>query len=253
MISERILMTIPTKQSFLQFMQDKAYRPLSFKELTQQMQIPKEQRDLFKKLLKDLVKDGHVIKIRGERYGVPAKMNLISGELTCHPKGFGFVMPEEGGKDIFINPGNMKGAMHRDKVVARVEGRSKGNGKREGRIIRIVERVLQEIIIPPKEITNAKEGEIVEAEITRWPAEHMAPLGKIVAVLGDYEDPDVEIEVIVKKYGLLHKFPHNVITEAKEIPQMVAEEDIAGRIDLRNKNTVTIDGETAKDFDDAVS
>src|SRR3990167_4229684 len=270
-------MTIPTKPSLLQFMQDKAYRPLSFKELTRQMQIPKEQRDLFKKLLKDLVKDGHVIKIRGERYGVPAKMNLISGELTCHPKGFGFVMPEEGGKDIFINPGNMKGAMHRDKVVARVEGRSKGNGKREGRIIRIVERahktivgrfekgkgfgivipsderVLQEIIIPSKEIKNAKQGEIVEAEITRWPAEHMTPLGKIVAVLGDYEDPDVEIEVIVKKYGLLHKFPHNVITEAKEIPQMVAEEDIAGRIDLRNKNTVTIDGETAKDFDDAVS
>ena len=82
MISERILMTIPTKQSFLQFMQDKAYRPLSFKELTQQMQIPKEQRDLFKKLLKDLVKDGYIIKIRGERYGVPAKMNLVSGELT---------------------------------------------------------------------------------------------------------------------------------------------------------------------------
>ena len=270
-------MTIPTKQSFLQFMQDKAYRPLSFKELTRQMQISKEQRDLFKKLLKDLVKDGHVIKIRGERYGVPAKMNLVSGELTCHPKGFGFVMPEEGGKDIFINPGNMKGAMHRDKVVARVEGRSKGNGKREGRIIRIVERahktivgrfengkgfgivipsderVLQEIIIPPKEIKNAKQGEIVEAEITRWPAERIAPLGKIVAVLGNYDDPDVEIEVIVKKYGLFHRFPHNVITEAKEIPQMVAEEDIARRIDLRNKNTVTIDGETAKDFDDAVS
>src|SRR3989304_235178 len=270
-------MTIPTKQSFLQFMQDKAYRPLSFKELTRQMQISKEQRDLFKKLLKDLVKDGHVIKIRGERYGVPAKMNLVSGDLTCHPKGFGFVMPEEGGKDIFINPGNMKGAMHRDKVVARVEGRSKGNGKREGRIIRIVkrahktivgrfengkgfgivipsdERVLQEIIIPSKEIKNAKQGEIVEAEITRWPAERIAPLGKIVAVLGNYDDPDVEIEVIVKKYGLFHRFPHNVITEAKEISQVVADEDITGRIDLRNKSTVTIDGETAKDFDDAVS
>src|SRR3989337_2015955 len=139
-------MTIPTKPSLLQFIQDKAYRPLSFKELTRQMQIPKEQRDLFKKLLIDLVKDGHVIKIRGERYGVPAKMNLVSGELTCHPKGFGFVMPEEGGKDIFINPGNMKGAMHRDKVVARVEGRSKGNGKREGRIIRIVERAHKTIV-----------------------------------------------------------------------------------------------------------
>lgn len=268
---------ISDKQSLLQFMQDKAYRPLSFKELTQQFAIPKKEKKQFKRLLNDLIEDGHAIKIRGERYGIPSKMNLVSGELACHPKGFGFVIPEEGGEDIFISPGNMKGAMHRDKVVARLEGRSRGNGKREGRIIRIIERahktivgrfkkgrgvgvlfpsdenILQEIIIPPREVKNAKEGKIVEAEITRWPAERMSPLGKIIAVLGDYDDPDVEIEVIVKKYGLPHKFPHNVAAEAKEVAQEVAEKDIAGRVDLRKRMTVTIDGETAKDFDDAVS
>ncbi|MBI5049130.1 MAG: ribonuclease R [Deltaproteobacteria bacterium] len=292
-------LNISDKQSLLQFMQDKAYRPLSFKELTRQMQVSKEQKNIFKKLLRDLIKDGHIVKIRGERYGVPSKMNLTVGELSCHPNGFGFVAPEAGGEDIFINPRNMKGAMHRDKVVARVEGRSKGNGKREGRIIRVLERahktivgrfeknkevgivipsderVLQEIIIPLKDINTiqpvlkgfnsgimpasrhefirAMEGKIVEAEITRWPAENIAPAGRIIGVIGEPDDPEVEIEVIVKKYGLPHRFLHHVIAEAKETPQEVAQQDIAGRVDLRKRTTVTIDGETAKDFDDAVS
>ncbi len=265
------------KQSLLLLIQDKTYRPLSFKDLARELSIPKKENGLFKGLLNELIKDGHIIKIKGERYGIQAKMNLIVGGLICHPNGFGFVAPEDGGDDIFINPRNLKGAMHGDKVVARIEGRGKGDGKKEGRIIRILERrhktivgrfekrkgvgvvipseerILHEVVIPPKDSRHIEEGKIVEAEITRWPAEHIALLGKIIAVLGNHDDPDVEIEVIVKKYGLPHRFPHNVIEEAKAIPQEVTERDIAGRADLRQRRTVTIDGETAKDFDDAVS
>ena len=265
------------KQSLLQLIQDKAYRPLSFKDLARELAVPKKENRLFKGLLNELIKDGHIIKISGERYGVQAKMNLIVGGLICHPNGFGFVAPEDGGVDIFINPRNLKGAMHGDKVVARIEGRSKGDGKKEGRIIRILERrhktivgrfekrkgfgvvipseerILHEVIIPPKDSRHIEDGKIVEAEIIRWPAEHITLLGKIIAVLGDHDDPDVEIEVIVKKYSLPHRFPHNVIEEAKAIPQEVTGDDIAGRVDLRDSRTVTIDGETAKDFDDAVS
>jgi len=218
------------------------------------------------------------------------KTNLIRGELSCHPKGYGFVTPDEGGEDIFINSRNFNGAMHGDKVLVRVTGHGRHRGKMEGRIIRSVERahktivgrfekgkgkgigivipsderILHEVIIPPKEITphvlpSAKqsigglEGKIVVAEITRWPTENMDPLGRVVEIIGEPDDPEVEIEVIVRKYSLPHRFPHDTILEAKGLSQEVAETDIADRIDLRKKITVTIDGETAKDFDDAVS
>jgi ribonuclease R len=257
-------------------MKDGAYMPLSIKELMRKLGIPRKERTEFKRSIKDMVASGEVIKIRGGRYGLPSKMNLVTGELHCHPNGFGFVVPDNGEDDIFINPRNMKGAMHRDRVVARVE-KIKRDRRREGRIIRILERgqkrivgrfergkefavvapsderILQDIIIPPSNTRSAKDGHIVEVEITRWPAEHLAPSGKVISILGNYDDPDVEVEVIVKKYGLPHKFTADVTAEAEEIPQNVLKREIKGRTDLRGRRTVTIDGETAKDFDDAVS
>lgn len=245
---------------------------------------------------------------------LPRKIAPVVGELSCHPDGFGFVIPEHEGEDIFIGQRNFKGAMHKDKVVVRIEedskrkGSAKGKGRQEGKIIEILERahktiigrfektgtskkcfgivipsnkrILQEITIPSPPSFNPSishlikgedhplfplskggikgelrglEGKIVEIEITRWPEEDITPLGKIITILGDHDDPNVEIEVIVRKYGLPHRFPQNVIAEAKEIPQMVEEHSIEERVDLRAKNTITIDGETAKDFDDAVS
>ncbi|MBI5642588.1 MAG: RNB domain-containing ribonuclease [Deltaproteobacteria bacterium] len=265
-----------SEKKILDFMKEAAYRPLSFKELVRAFGINKDERDRFKKSLKRMVAEGTLIKIRGGRFGLPSKMNLVTGELTCHPDGFGFVCPEGEGEDVYINPRRLSGAMHGDTVAARVDG-YKGGGKREGTIIRIIkrahkvvvgrfergkgfavvipsdERILDQIIIPREEINDAREGMIVSAEITRWPARNLSATGKIVEVIGNPEDPDVEAEVILKKYGLNNRFPMDVMREVKDIPQSVSEEDVKDRVDLRGRTTITIDGETAKDFDDAVS
>lgn len=260
----------------LEVMNEEAARPMSFKELVRSMNVHKDMRDMFKKVLKGMVSEGALIKIRGGRYGLPSKMNLTTGELICHPDGFGFVRPGEGGEDIFINPRRLAGAMHGDAVVARVEG-FKGGGRKEGRIIRIVkrahktlvgrfeaakgvgivvpsdERILCQVIIPPGETKGARDGMIVSVEITRWPAKDMAPAGKIIETIGDPDDPGVEAEVILRKFGLPNRFPPDVMHEVRSVQMEVDEGDIRGRYDLRGKKTFTIDGETARDFDDAVS
>ena len=243
------------------------------------MKLSKDERDLVKSFLKELVTGGELVKIRGGRYGIPEKMNLVAGTLSCHPSGFGFVIPEgkkEKEDDVYINRRRLAGAMHGDTVVARVEGHRHGE-RREGSIIRILARahsklvgrfvkergyssvvpsegrILEEIIIPPRLAGGAADGDVVEVEITRWPAKHLAPMGRVIEVIGRTDDPDVEIEVIARKFDLPNRFPADVTAEVESVPTKVAEEDIKGRTDLRGKFTVTIDGETAKDFDDAVS
>lgn len=263
-------------EKIVEFMKEGAYKPMSFKELVHVFGVKRAGRDRFKRLIKRLVSDGTLIEIRGGRYGLPSKMNLVTGELICHPDGFGFVRPEEGGADVFIAPRRFAGAMHGDAVAARVEGHKEG-GKREGRIIRVIkrahkvitgriekerefssvipsdERILDKIIIPPKDSKGAPDGVIVAVEITRWPGRDTVAAGRVIEILGDPEDPDVEADVILKKYGLPNRFPPHVMEEVKGIPARVLEEDMKGRVDLRDKTTFTIDGETAKDFDDAVS
>ncbi len=265
-----------SQKKILDLMKEGAYKPMSFKELLHLFDVRKDKRDRFKRMVKEMVSEGTLVMIRGGRYGLPSKMNLLTGELICHPDGFGFVRPEEGGEDIFINPRKLGGAMHGDLVVARVEG-YKDRGRREGKVIRVVkrahkvvtgrfergkgfgvvvpsdERILERIVIPPRETRGAVEGTIVTVEITRWPGPDTVPAGKILEVLGDPEDPDVEAEVILKKFGLPNRFPAAVEREVKDVPMTVGEADAEGRVDLRGFTTVTIDGETARDFDDAVS
>lgn len=269
-----------SREKILRFLTDEAGRPMSFKELTRELGVAKEARAGFKRLLTGLVEEGAVIKIRGGRYGLTARMKLVTGTLGCHPDGFGFVTPEEGGEDVFIGGRRMGGAMHGDTVLVRVEPpktRGRQAGKFEGRIIRVVkrahatvvgrfhldrgfgvveptdERILQDIIIPPGEKKGAMDGMMVAAEITRWPTAAASPAGRVVELLGDPEDPDVEAAVILRKYGLPGKFPPHVKAEVKGVPSVVPERDIKGRVDLRTRTVITIDGETARDFDDAVS
>ncbi|OGP32347.1 MAG: ribonuclease R [Deltaproteobacteria bacterium GWC2_42_11] len=270
------------RDTLLKFMQDTAPRPLSLRELCAAFGIVRKERESFKKLVTDLVRDGSIVKIKGGRYGLPHKMNLVTGAIECHPDGYGFVIPDDGGEDVFIKQRLLNGAMHRDRVVVRVEGFKRG-GKRDGRVIRILERTNKTIvgrlekgkgfnivvplderltsvcIIPERDKGMAQEGDVVIAEVVKWQdrgaVKHFsAPVvGRIIEVLGDYEDPDVEIEVIARKYNLPYIFPSEVIGDANRIPQTVEEHEFKGRVDLRNITTFTIDGETAKDFDDAVS
>jgi ribonuclease R len=203
-------------------------------------------------------------------------MNLVVGKVKCHPDGYGFVIPEkEGEEDIFIRPRDLKEAMHGDRVVARVESiRKKG---REGKIIRILERgfhkvvgkfmkakhysyiipederILQEVYIPEGETKRARPNQLVVAEITRHPSERARPEGRVTTILGYPDDPEIEPQIIIHKYDLPHRFSSAALKEARSLPMTPSPEEYQDRVDLRGIPTFTIDGENAKDFDDAVS
>ncbi|MCX8116804.1 MAG: ribonuclease R [Desulfobacterota bacterium] len=251
-------------------------RPLLLREILQGLGLSKEERRFLRERLRDLAEKGKVIRIRGNRYGLPTRMDLVVGRLKCHPDGYGFVIPEDGGgEDIFIKPRNLKEAMHGDRVVVRVESvRRKG---KEGKIIRILERgwkkvvgkfmkathyaylvpederLLQEVIIPEGQTKRAKPNQIVVAEITRYPSERGRPEGRVTHILGYPDDPEIIPQIIIHKYDLPYRFPSSALKEARALPPSPAEEDESGRTDLRGIPTFTIDGENARDFDDAVS
>ncbi|MGQ9646086.1 MAG: ribonuclease R [Thermodesulfobacteriota bacterium] len=251
-------------------------RPLLVRDVLRFLNLPKDERQRVREVFRELVDKGKIVKIRGNRYGLTKKMNLVVGRVKCHPDGYGFVIPEsEGEQDIFISPRNLKEAMHGDRVVARVESvRKKG---REGTVIRILERGLrkvvgkfmrgknysyvipederisQEVLIPEGETKRARPNQIVVAEMTRYPTERLRPEGRVTHVLGYPDDPEVEPQIIIHKYDLPHRFSPMALREARSLPHSPSADDDQGRVHLRDIPTFTIDGEKARDFDDAVS
>src|SRR3972149_5581738 len=264
-----------TTDEIIKFMRESASRPLTMREFIRELNIPTEERNSFRRLIRELVREGNIVKIKGERYGLPEKMNLVTGIVHGHPDGYGFVIPEDSKEDVYINPRNMREVMHGDRVVCRVESVRKGM-KKEGRVIRILERghktivgiyepsghfgfaipserkIIHDIYIPLKYSNKAKRGQAVVAEITAYPTKDRNPEGRIIEVLGYPDNPDIEIEMVIRKYEIPSQFPAVVLSEAEDISQEIAGDEIMGRLDLRDKNIVTIDGERAKDFDDAV-
>jgi ribonuclease R len=266
------------EQDILSFMREQAYHPMTVAELEAAFQI--KDADAFKSLVKTLntLEDrGEIIRTRANRYGVPEKMNLVRGRLQNHPKGFGFVIPETPGEaDIYVHANDMNGAMHGDIVLARVEKETGGN-RLEGRIIRIVERGMKEIVgtfkdetyyafvipddkrvgkdifIPKTAYNGAVDGHKVVVKIVRYPEGRVNPEGEIIEILGHKNDPGVDILSIIRKFGLPEAFPADVLAEADAAPDEISAEEIKGRRDLRDRMMVTIDGADAKDLDDAVS
>ena len=251
-------------------------RPLLLREILRRVGLQKEQRQEAREFVRDLAEEGRIVRIRGNRYGLPSKMNLIVGRIKTHPDGYGFVIPEaEGEEDIFISPRNLKEAMYGDRVVARIESiRRKG---KEGSIIRILERktrkvvgkfmraknysyvipederILPEVFISEGETKRARPNQIVVVEITRYPTERARPEGRITHILGYPDDPEIVPQIIIHKYELPYRFTSTALKEAQNLPPAPSSHEHRNRVDLRGIPTFTIDGENAKDFDDAVS
>ncbi len=265
-----------SKKQILEHMCSFAQRPLSLKELIRQLSVPPAERHIFRRLIKQMSISGEIVKIKGHKYGLPTQMSLIVGRLQVHRDGFGFLIPEEKGKpEIYVNSRHLKQALDGDKVVVRMESSHRGE-KTSGRVIRVLERAHQQIVgryergyrfdyvipwhpnltqdifIPPQS-HNAKPGQLVVAEITQYPTINRNPEGKIIEVLGSPDDIGIDEKIIIRHYNLCEEFPEQVLNESKQISEDISDTEINQRTDLRGLRLFTIDGKTARDFDDAVS
>jgi len=230
-----------------------------------------------KYMLDDLIEDGEVVKLKGNSYSLPGKMKTTRGRISVHRDGYGFVTPDGGGEDIFIPSKFLKGALHGDLVEASSSPSRMGGNKLDGRVLAVIEHATSRIVgrfeetrrgaivipedqrlnlvvaIPPEGRALAEDGHQVVAELTSYPIGGRPAEGRIVEVLGWPDDPEVEVQSVIRRFDLPHIFGPDVLAEAEGIAATVSRDDLKGRVDLRSMPTVTIDGETARDFDDAVS
>ena len=270
-----------SRDDILGLIRDRVHHPATARELAQLLCMPREERVRLKRQLKSLVSDGALLQIRGNRFGLAEKMDLVVGRLQTNPGGFGFVVPEhaEPGlerQDIYVAASNLTEAMHGDRVVARVERRSERGA--EGRIIRILHRsqetivgrfevdasdlgyvvpfdrrVLTDVHVPTGQWSSAEPGEMVLVEIARWPTATRGPVGRVIEVLGRVDEPGVDTQVIIRKHNIPDGHSEESVEEARSLGGVVEERDLRGRTDFRAVTTVTIDGEHARDFDDAIT
>lgn len=265
------------KEAIVDFMKEQAYKPMNIKELERVFSVKKADVKNFKKIVDEIEREGAIVKTRTNRYGIPDRMGLVTGKFQGHQKGYGFVIPYDEGKDIFVPSSALNGAMNGDRVVVKITKQANTEKKCEGEIIRVLERanskvigtfensrnfgfvvpeekrIYQDIFIPKNCKKEAETGDIVIAEITQWPDKRRNPEGKIVDILGKKGEKGIDILTIIKKNNLPEEFPQKVESYAENIPEKIPDKEYERRMDLRNILTVTIDGEDAKDLDDAVS
>ncbi len=255
--------------------------PATVRDLLERLGWPHEQRATLRRRLAALVERGDLLRIRGHRYGLPDRMHLVTGRVHVHPRGFGFVTPDHPvdglAGDVYIAGTNLNQAMHGDRVVVRVEHRREPD-RAEGRILRIVERAAARLVgrydadcaatgyvvpldrrlpmdvqVPSGEQAGARAGDMVVAELTRFPTPTRGPVGRVVEVLGALDTPGVDVRVVLRAHGIPDAHDPAAVAEAERLGDTVRPADRRGRTDFRQLTTVTIDGETARDFDDAVT
>lgn len=266
---------IPSREAMLEVVQS-AVKPVAYQDILSHFKLTDERQHIgVKRRLRAMERDGQLVYTRNDSYGLPERMDLKKGEVIGHRDGFGFVRLDEGGPDLFLPYHQMQLVMHGDRVLVKA-GSTDARGRKEARIVRTVDdavrqivgryffedgiavvvpddtRLNQDLIIPPEHVNGARHGQIVTAEIISRPSRRASPLAKIIEILGDHMAPGIEIEVAIREHNIPHEWPAALEEEAQAIPAEVPETDKQGRVDLRKLPLVTIDGEDARDFDDAV-
>jgi ribonuclease R len=266
---------IPSREAILQVM-SQAEGPVLFDDLAESLGLDEEiDVDSLRHRVKAMVRDGQVVRNRRGAYLPADRGDLVRGRIIGHPDGFGFLVPDEGGGDLFLSARQMRSLLHGDRALVRMIGIDR-RGRKEAALLEVLERhntqavgrfftegglgfvvpdnkhLHQDILIPPEHFGAADSGQIVIAAILEQPSNHSRPIGKIVEVLGDHMAPGMEIDIAIRSHELPHIWPDAVLSEVAHFSEEVGEASKQGRIDLRAIPLVTIDGEDAKDFDDAV-
>ncbi|MDX1265932.1 MAG: ribonuclease R [Oceanisphaera sp.] len=266
---------IPSREFIIELIKAKQ-TPVSRDDIFAELELDgEEQAEALRRRLRAMERDGQLVFTRNKCYALPEKLNLIKGRVIGHREGFGFLRPDDGGDDLFLSQREMDALMHGDHALVqplRIDSR----GRREARVVRLLEsrdlevvgryfvengvsyvvpddsRIAQDILIPQGETMGARMGQVVVIAISQRPTKRMTGVGKVVEVLGETMDPGMEIEIALRTHGIPHVWPEEVKQEIAKLTEQVPEEAKLGRKDLRDLPLVTIDGEDARDFDDAV-
>ncbi|RRV15494.1 ribonuclease R [Pseudomonas saudiphocaensis] len=266
---------IPSRELILQHLSERG-APASREQLVEEFGLNSEEDiEALRRRLRAMERDGQLIYTRRGTYAPVDKLDLVCGRISGHRDGFGFLIPDDGSDDLFLSPAQMRLVFDGDRALARVAGLDR-RGRREGAIVEVISRahetivgryqeesgigfvmadnpkIQQEVLITAGRSMDAKPGQFVEVKITHWPTQRFQPQGDIVEVIGNYMAPGMEIDVALRSFDIPHVWPEAVLKEAKRLKPEVEEKDKQKRVDLRHLPFVTIDGEDARDFDDAV-
>jgi len=273
--AEKYQSPIPSREFIMSVLADSG-RLMSREELTAAFGLHGEEDiEALRRRLRAMERDGQLLRNRRGGYGLVDRMDMVRGRVIGHPDGFGFLIPDEGGEDLFLAPREMRQVMNGDRVVARVTGIDQ-RGRREGAVIEVLERNTQRVVgriyfeagisfvvpdhkrltldisIPPEAVGGARHGQFVTVEIVEQPSKRAGPVGRVVEVIGDHMAPGMEIDVAMRAHDVPHAWPDAVEEEIQGLSEKVSAAAKRDRVDLRELPLVTIDGVDSRDFDDAV-
>lgn len=265
---------IPSREEILSVLRANTV-PLTAQDIAQTLAVKAQEEEGFLKRIAAMERDGQIQSSQEGYLQLASSSNFIAGRIQGHRDGYGFLIREDAQADLFLSNAEMQKVMHNDHVLARMVGYDR-RGRPEGHIVEITKRanthvigrllnengvlmlvpedkrIGHDIIIAPRAQGQAKAGQVVSVELIEFQSRHTAPLGKVVEILGEIDDPGMEIEIAVRKHGVPHQFSEAALAQAKKLPDTVRPADLQQRVDLRDLPLVTIDGEDARDFDDAV-